>query len=128
MKDVKVIAFDTGGTVLDWHSGLAAAMAEWGAAHGIERDWHALANEHRRRSLRRMTNTIDPAFNIDDVHRDVCNELIDENQPPPAARRRSVARPHGNGTGLMPGLISPRRCADCGGTASVSRSRSSACR
>jgi len=31
MKDIKVIAFDTGGTVLDWHSGLAAAMAEWGA-------------------------------------------------------------------------------------------------
>ena len=80
MKDIKVIAFDTGGTVLDWHSGLAAAMAEWGAAHGIERDWHALANEHRRRSLRRMTNTIDPAFNIDDVHRDVFNELFDENQ------------------------------------------------
>ena len=80
MKDIKVIAFDTGGTVLDWHSGLTAAMAEWGAAHGIARDWHALANEHRRRSLRRMTNTIDPAFNIDDVHRDVFNELFDENQ------------------------------------------------
>ena len=80
MKDIKVIAFDTGGTVLDWHSGLAAAMAEWGAAHGIEREWHALANEHRRLSLRRMTNTIDPAFNIDDVHRDVFIELFDENQ------------------------------------------------
>jgi len=80
MKDVKVIAFDTGGTVLDWHSGLTAAMAEWGAAQGIERDWHVLANEHRRRSLRRMTNMIDPPFNIDDVHRDVFNELYDENQ------------------------------------------------
>ena len=80
MEDIKVIAFDTGGTVLDWHSGLTAAMAEWGAAHGFEHDWHALANEHRRRSLRRMTNTIDPAFNIDDVHRDVFNELFDENQ------------------------------------------------
>jgi 2-haloacid dehalogenase len=80
MKDIKVIAFDTGGTVLNWHAGLAAAMADWGAVHGIERDWHALANEHRRRSLRRMTNTVDPAFNIDDVHRDVFNELFDENQ------------------------------------------------
>jgi 2-haloacid dehalogenase len=83
MKDIKVIAFDTGGTVLDWHPALTAAMAEWGAAHGVEHDWHALANEHRRRSLRRMTrmtNTIDPEFNIDDVHRDVVNELFDENQ------------------------------------------------
>ena len=54
MKQIKVLAFDIGGTVLDWHAGLTAAMAAWGTAHGIERDWHALANEHRRRSLRRM--------------------------------------------------------------------------
>jgi 2-haloacid dehalogenase len=80
MKGVKVLAFDTGGTVLDWHSGVTAAMAAWGSAHGIERDWHALANEHRRRSLRRMTNTIDPGFNIDDVHREVVGELFDENK------------------------------------------------
>ena len=93
MKDIKVLAFDTGGTVLDWHSGLTATLAEWGVTRGIERDWHALANEHRRRSLRRMTNTIDPAFNIDDVHRDVCNELFDENQlGGPAEDRGSIAQ------------------------------------
>jgi 2-haloacid dehalogenase len=80
MKDVRVLAFDTGGTVLDWHTGLTAAMAAWGTAHGLEHDWHALANEHRRRSLRRMTNMIDPTFNIDDVHRDVFGELLDENK------------------------------------------------
>ena len=59
MKQIKVLAFDTGGTVLDWHAGLTAAMAAWGTAHGIERDWHALANEHRRRSLRRMTGRVE---------------------------------------------------------------------
>jgi 2-haloacid dehalogenase len=75
---IKVLAFDTGGTVLDWHAGLTAAFAAWGAAQGIERDWHALANEHRRRSLHRMINTVDPGFNIDDVHRDVLGELFDE--------------------------------------------------
>jgi hypothetical protein len=37
MEDVKVLAFDTGGTVLDWHAGLTASMAAWGAVHGIER-------------------------------------------------------------------------------------------
>jgi len=79
MQQIKVLAFDTGGTVLDWHAGLTAEMAAWGVAHGIERDWHALANEHRRRSLRRMTNTVDPGFNIDDVHRDVVSEVFDEN-------------------------------------------------
>ena len=79
MKQIKVLAFDTGGTVLDWHTGLTAAMAAWGTAQGIERDWHALANEYRRRSLRRMTGTADPAFNIEDVHRDVLDELFHEN-------------------------------------------------
>lgn len=79
MQQIKVLAFDTGGTVLDWHAGLRGAMAAWGAAHGVERDWHALANEHRRRSLRRMTNTVDPGFNIDSVHGDVLSELFGEN-------------------------------------------------
>jgi len=78
LSGVKVIAFDTGGTVLDWHGDLVAAMSEWGAARGIAHDWHALANEHRRRSLRRMTNTVEPDFNMDDVHRDVLGELFDE--------------------------------------------------
>jgi 2-haloacid dehalogenase len=78
MERIKFLAFDTGGTVLDWHGGLSSAMAAWGAMHGVESDWHALANEHRRRSLRRITNTVDPAFNIDDVHRDVLGDLFDE--------------------------------------------------
>jgi 2-haloacid dehalogenase len=79
MKSIKVLAFDTGGTVLDWHTGLNGAMEHWGAAYGVERDWHAVANEHRRRSLRRMTGTVNPAFNIDHVHRNVLSELYDEN-------------------------------------------------
>ena len=40
MKQIKVLAFDTGGTVLDWHAGLTVAMAAWGTARGIKRDWH----------------------------------------------------------------------------------------
>jgi 2-haloacid dehalogenase len=92
MEHIKVLAFDTGGTVLDWHAGLTAAMTDWGAAHRIEREWHALANEHRRRSLRRMTNTVDPEFNIDDVHRDVVGELFDENGLGGSAEeRRAIA-------------------------------------
>jgi 2-haloacid dehalogenase len=35
-------------------------------------------NEYRRRSLQRMTNTIEPRFNIDDVHRKVLDELLGE--------------------------------------------------
>jgi len=35
MQQVKVLAFDTGGTVLDWHAGLTTAMAAWGSARYV---------------------------------------------------------------------------------------------
>jgi 2-haloacid dehalogenase len=78
MQGIKVLAFDAGGTILDWHAGLVAALAECGARRGIKRDWHAFANEYRRRSLQRMLGAVEPAFNIDDVHRDVLDELLGE--------------------------------------------------
>ena len=55
MLAVKVLAFDTGGTILDWHSALVAALKECDAQHGIEHSWYEFANEYRRRALRRMT-------------------------------------------------------------------------
>ena len=79
MDDIKVLAFDTGGTVLDWHSGIVGALAELGAQRGVERDWHAFVNEYRRRALRRMLGAVQPRFNIDDVHRDILAELLSEN-------------------------------------------------
>lgn len=47
LSDVKAPAFDTGGTVLDWHFGAATALAQVGKRHGIERDWAELAREYR---------------------------------------------------------------------------------
>lgn len=90
MEQVKVLAFDTGGTVLNWHAGLTAAMTAWGGAHGIARDWHELANEHRRRSLRRMTGRVEPDFNIDHVHNNVLDELFDENSLGGSAEERQA--------------------------------------
>jgi 2-haloacid dehalogenase len=78
MDDIRVLAFDTGGTILDWHSGIVAALAECGARRGIAHDWHALTNDYRRRALRRMVGQVDPPFNIDDVHRELLDELLTE--------------------------------------------------
>jgi 2-haloacid dehalogenase len=78
MDAIKVLAFDTGGTILDWHGGITAALAECGGRRGLSRDWHEFANEYRRRSLRRMIGAVAPSFNIDDVHRDVLDELLGE--------------------------------------------------
>jgi 2-haloacid dehalogenase len=76
--EVKALAFDTGGTVLDWHRGIRTALAETGARHVVERDWTGITNAYRRRALQRMTNQVNPGFNIDDVHRSVLDELAGE--------------------------------------------------
>ena len=65
--------------MLDWHSGLVAALTETGRRHGVERDWARIANDYRRRSLQGMTGAVSPRFNIDDVHRDVLETIVAEN-------------------------------------------------
>ena len=75
---IKALAFDTGGTVLDWHRGISAALAAAGKRRGIVADWAAATNEYRRRALKGMTRQVRPDFNLDDVHRRVLNELIAE--------------------------------------------------
>jgi 2-haloacid dehalogenase len=98
MDGIKVLAFDTGGTILDWHSGIVPALADTGARRGVERDWHTLANDYRRRSLRRMLGAVKPDFNIDDVHREVLDDILDESSIVAFSsedRRAIVARWHG---------------------------------
>src|SRR5258708_6786415 len=76
MENIKVLAFDTGGTILDWHGGISAALAGCGRRRGVAHDWHRFANEYRRRALRGMLGQVDPGFNIDGVHREVLDELL----------------------------------------------------
>jgi len=74
--DIKALAFDTGGTVLDWHGGLAAALAAAGTRHELRGDWHAVANDWRRRSMRGIVGQLRPAFHMDDVHRRALDETL----------------------------------------------------
>jgi 2-haloacid dehalogenase len=76
LTDIKALTFDTGGTVLDWHSGMRTALAQAGAKRGLEADWAALANEYRRRSLKAIVGQVNPGFNFDDVHRTVLDEVL----------------------------------------------------
>jgi len=81
LSGIKALTFDTGGTILDWHTGLRTALAAAGARHGVKKDWPALTNEFRRRSLKRMLNhgELAPAImNIDDVHRETLDQLVAE--------------------------------------------------
>jgi 2-haloacid dehalogenase len=78
MDELEILAFDTGGTILDWHSGIGGTLAACGHRRGVAHDWPALTNEYRRRALRRMVGQVDPDFNIDDVHRELLDELLRE--------------------------------------------------
>jgi 2-haloacid dehalogenase len=76
--NIQALAFDTGGTVLDWHSGLVRALAGIGSRRMIERDWHAMANDWRRRTMKHIVGQVHPAFHMDEVHRRVLDETLSE--------------------------------------------------
>ena len=81
LSDIRALTFDTGGTILDWHTGFSTALASIGAKHGIERNWHDMTNELRRNSLSKMLNLgkdSPPTYNFDDAHRMTLDELIVE--------------------------------------------------
>ena len=75
--DIKALAFDTGGTVLDWHGGLVAALSAIGESHGLRPDWHAVVNDWRRRAMKAIVGQTQPTFNMDDVHRRTLDESLE---------------------------------------------------
>lgn len=80
--DINALTFDTGGTILDWHTGFSTALAAAGEKHGIDRDWAAITNELRRRSLKAMLNLGEhepPGYTFDGAHRFTLDALIEEN-------------------------------------------------
>jgi hypothetical protein len=123
MEGIKALAFDTGGTVLDWHSGIVGAFAEAGGRHGVDRDWHEIANDYRRRSLQRMLGCVNPGFNIDDVHREILDAMITAHD---LAMFSTVS--HDAGTSLTLGRTFRRRSCDFASAIPSCPSRSSVSR
>ncbi len=92
---IEALTFDTGGTILDWHSGFSAALAALGKKHGVARDWAATANDLRRKSLGYVLNqgeTGPPAYTFDDAHRLALDEILAVNGlgAATAAERRAI--------------------------------------
>jgi 2-haloacid dehalogenase len=75
---IKALTFDTGGTILDWHRGISAALAAAAARRGLSADWAAMTSEYRRRALKGMSRQVRPDFNIDTMHRRVLDDLATE--------------------------------------------------
>jgi 2-haloacid dehalogenase len=73
---LRAITFDTGGTVLDWHSGVVRALHRVARQQDSPVDWHAIANDWRRRTMATIVGLNRPTFNMDDVHRRTLDESL----------------------------------------------------
>lgn len=77
--DVDALVFDTGGTVFDWHTGVAAAFAEAGRRAGVDADWPALTKTWRRLSTDRVKAvTVEDDGRMDDDMDDVLRDTLAE--------------------------------------------------
>jgi len=82
-NDIRALTFDTGGTILDWHSGFSNAFEVAGQKYGLQRDWPVITNELRRRSLKSMLKLGEhepPPYTFDDAHRFTVEALVKEHK------------------------------------------------
>ena len=76
---IKALAFDTFGTVVDWRSSVIAELERFGESHGVQADWHAMADGWRKGYLPAMDRVRRgelPWTKIDDLHRMILEELL----------------------------------------------------
>lgn len=79
MASIQALTFDTGGTILDWYTGISTKLSELGEKRNIKADWAAITHQYRINSLMSMTGGDEnyrPDFNIDDVHRQQIEEVF----------------------------------------------------
>jgi 2-haloacid dehalogenase len=72
---IKALAFDTGGTIFNWHDRLVQAFDESVALpHTVQ--WRDVVNDWRRNSLKTMLGMVRPDENMDVVHRKTLDETL----------------------------------------------------
>ncbi len=77
--DLEIVAFDVFGTLVDWRSGVAEALARVGGRNGIEADWPAVAGAWRSRyrpTLDRVMRGELPFQPLDGMHRLMLDDVI----------------------------------------------------
>ena len=78
---IEVIAFDVFGTLVDWRSSIAAALAAAGQDAGVGADWHAVADAWRSRYRPALTAVVRgerPFEPLDALHAQMLDEVIAE--------------------------------------------------
>lgn len=72
----RIVLFDTGGTVLDWHGSIVEDLGSLPAWADVRFDPHEFVNEWRRRTMRGIVGQVRPTFHMDDVHLQTLDETI----------------------------------------------------
>ena len=78
-KELKLLAFDVFGTVVDWRSSVIAEGEQLGAAKGLNVDWTAFADAWRsiyRPYMDRVQSGELPWTKLDDLHRRMLDETL----------------------------------------------------
>jgi 2-haloacid dehalogenase len=76
--NIKALAFDTGGTVFDWHESLVKALSTVGARRGSTADWRDVANDWRLRSLKHVLGKEMATEHMDEVHSRMLDQTLSE--------------------------------------------------
>lgn len=79
--EVRALTFDVFGTVVDWRSSIAREGQLLAAGRDFDVDWHEFADRWRggyTPSMRRVRSGELPWTKIDDLHRMILDELIEE--------------------------------------------------
>ena len=83
--DYQAIAFDTGGTVLDWHTSMLDEVKQVRAWQALDFDRHAFVNTWRRHTMQGIVGQVRPTFHMDDVHLKAMGQAMADFKLPSAA-------------------------------------------
>lgn len=78
---IEAVTFDVGGTIVDWYSGVVTQLERFGRECGVDADWDSLLKTWRIKGAGRALNSRRenlPNGNLDGVHRQVLDEILDE--------------------------------------------------
>jgi 2-haloacid dehalogenase len=81
VADIKALAFDVFGTVVDWRGSIIAEGERWGAEKGLQVDWALFADRWRegyRPAMDKVRQGSLPWMNLDRLHRMILDDLLVE--------------------------------------------------
>ena len=78
---IKALTFDTGGTILDWHSGFSKGFEELRIKYKLNFSATEFANLMRKKSLEKVTTqNQNSLINFDIAHQQAVEEIVKENK------------------------------------------------